>query len=105
VRNLLPPEVRPAQYGVVQETVVTRPAQPVAYRVPAQLGVVHQTVEVSPAMPPLARRIPAEYRIVHETVQVAPATRGWTIAARRSRPRHPLPDDRPLPAMEPSPGR
>jgi hypothetical protein len=70
-------EVRPAQYGLVQETVMTRPARTVAYRVPAQLGVVHQTVEVSPAMT-LARRIPAEYRMVHETVQIAPATRGWT---------------------------
>jgi hypothetical protein len=70
-------EVRPAQYGVVQETVVTRPAQSVAYRVPAQLGVVQQTVEISPAAT-VARHIPAEYRVVHETVQIAPASRGWT---------------------------
>ena len=78
--------VTPAQYGVVQRTVLVAPARVIYHRIPAQYGTVQQTVLVAPervgyqqVCDPCGntgyRRyvVPAQYGTVERTVVVSPS--------------------------------
>jgi hypothetical protein len=74
----------PAQYGVVQRTVMVAPPRRVYHRIPAQYGTVQQTVQVAPervgyetvcgacGVSYRPYTIPAQYGTVERTVMVAP---------------------------------
>lgn len=76
--------VTPAQYGVVQRTVLVAPARVIYHRIPAQYGTVQQTVQVAPERVGYSQvcgacgvsyrpyTIPAQYGTVERTVMVAP---------------------------------